>query len=95
MSTFPKNLSSQFAYDVAQVILDIFKLHYRTFRKADSEAKDMLLLGVKRANFFLPNTWRIIQNQVIQSIFHALFSYPKHLRFIITDLPFSDERIST
>lgn len=95
MSTFPKNLSSQFAYDLAQVILDVFKLHYRTFRKADLEANNMLLLGVNLSNFFLPNTWRIIQNQVNQGVFHDLFSYPQHLRFIITDLPSSDERIST
>ena len=94
MTTFPKNLSSQFAYDVAKVILEVFKLHYRTFRKADIEAKNMLLLGVHRAKFFLPNTLRILQNQVNQGIFHDLFNYFQHLRFIITDLPSSDERIS-
>ena len=95
MTTFPKNLSSQFAYDVAKVILEVFKFHYRTFRKADIEAKNMLLLGVHRAKFFLPNTLRILQNQVNQGIFHYLFNYFQHLRFIITDLPSSDERIST
>jgi hypothetical protein len=95
MSIFSKNLSSQFAYDLAKVILEVFKIHYRTFRKADIEAKNMLLLGDHRANFFLPNTWRILQNQVNQGIFHNLFNYPQHLRFIITDLPSSDERIST
>jgi len=95
MSRFPKNLSSQFAYSVAQVILDGFKLHYRIFRKAGIEAKDTLLLGDYRANLFLLNTWRIVQNQLNQGIFHVLFSYPQPLRFIITDLPTSDERIST
>ncbi len=95
MSIFPKILSSQFACDVAQVILDRFRLHYRIFRKAVIEAKDTLLFGNHRANFFLPNTWRIVQNQLNQGIFHDLFSYPQHLRFIITDLPSSDERIST
>jgi len=95
MSIFSKNLSSQFVYDLSKVILAVFKLHYRPFRKADIEAKNMLLLGDHRANFFLPNTWRILQNQVNQGIFHNLFNYPQHLRFIITDLPSSDERIST
>lgn len=95
MSTFPKYLSSQFAHDLAQVILDVFKLYYRTFRKADLEAKDMLLLGVKRAKYLVKKSWRIIQNQMNQGIFHDLFSYPQHLRFIITDLPSTDERIST
>jgi hypothetical protein len=66
MSIFPKFLSSQFAYDIGQFILDGFKLHYRIFR-----------------------------NQMDQVIFYDLFSYPQHLRFIIIDLPSSDERIST
>ncbi len=95
MPIFPKNLSSQFTYDIDQFILDGFKLQYRIFRKVGTEAKDTLLLGVNRTNFLLPNTWRIIQNQLDQVIFHDLFSYPQHLRFIITDLPSSDERIST
>ena len=40
MSNFPKLLSSQYAYDMAQVILDGFNKHYRIFREASREAKD-------------------------------------------------------
>jgi len=40
MTNFPKLLSSQYAYDMAQVILDGFNKHYRIFREASREAKD-------------------------------------------------------
>ena len=39
MSNFPKLLSSQYAYDMAQVILDGFVKHYRIFREASFNAK--------------------------------------------------------
>jgi len=39
MSKFPKLLSSQHAYDMAQVIVDGFDRHYRIFREASREAK--------------------------------------------------------
>jgi isocitrate dehydrogenase kinase/phosphatase len=38
MSNFPKLLSSQSAYDMAQVILEGFDKHYRIFRKASFDA---------------------------------------------------------
>ena len=39
MSNFPKLLSSQYAYDMAQVILEGFDKHYRIFREASFDAK--------------------------------------------------------
>jgi isocitrate dehydrogenase kinase/phosphatase len=39
MSNFPKLLSSQYAYDMAQVILEGFDKHYRIFREASFNAK--------------------------------------------------------
>jgi len=39
MSTFSKILSSQFAVDIAQVILDGFNRYYRIFKEASLEAK--------------------------------------------------------
>lgn len=39
MTTFPKLLSSQFAYDMAEVIVDGINRHYRIFRKASLDAK--------------------------------------------------------
>jgi isocitrate dehydrogenase kinase/phosphatase len=39
MSKFPKLLSSQHAYDMAQVIVDGFDRHYRIFREASRDAK--------------------------------------------------------
>jgi isocitrate dehydrogenase kinase/phosphatase len=40
MPTFPKILSSQYAFDMAQVILDGFNRHYRIFREASLKAKE-------------------------------------------------------
>ena len=40
MSNFPKLLSSQYAFDMAQVILEGFEKHYRIFREASLQAKD-------------------------------------------------------
>ena len=40
MTNFPKLLSSQYAYDMAQVILNGFNKHYRIFREASRDAKD-------------------------------------------------------
>jgi isocitrate dehydrogenase kinase/phosphatase len=39
MSNFPKLLSSQFAYDMASVIVEGFNRHYRIFREASRDAK--------------------------------------------------------
>lgn len=39
MSNFPKLLSSQFAFDMAQVIVDGINRHYRIFRNASQDAK--------------------------------------------------------
>jgi len=186
MSTFSKTLSSQFAYDMAQVILDGFSRYYRIFREASLEAKhsfesqnwlginellaanifpgnmlfknfgvtrhgrvvfydddkieyftkckirnvpiprseeeemsreiwyqvcpkdiftstyDTFLLGATRvrkylikhhADFYLPDTWRVIQNQFHKGSIPALFSHPKHLRFINKHLSSSIERV--
>jgi len=41
MNHFPKLLSSQIAFDVAQTILDGFNRHYRIFRQAAVEAKTL------------------------------------------------------
>ena len=40
MSNFPKLLSSQYAFDMAQVILEGFEKHYRIFREASLQAKE-------------------------------------------------------
>ncbi len=186
MSTFSKILSSQFAYDMAQVILDGFNRYYRIFREASLEAKhslksqnwlginellaanifpgdmlfknfgvtrhgrvvfydydtiefftkckirnvpiprteeeempgeiwyhggpqdifpstyDAFLLGDMRvrkylikhhADFFLPDTWRVIQNQLHKGSIPDLFSHPNHLRFIIKHFSSSIERV--
>ncbi|KGT00520.1 isocitrate dehydrogenase kinase/phosphatase family protein [Burkholderia pseudomallei] len=41
MNHFPKLLSSQIGFDVAQTILENFDRHYRIFREAAVEAKDL------------------------------------------------------
>ena len=40
MAHFPKLLSSQVAFDMAQALLDGFNKHYRIFREASCEAKN-------------------------------------------------------
>ena len=54
MSNFPKLLSSQFAFDMAQVILDGFNKHYRIFREASFDAK----------NNFESQNWRGIRELI-------------------------------